>query len=268
MTDGAQQPAGGAGLVAHEVSVALGGRLVLRGVTGVVHPGRLVAVVGPNGAGKSTFLKCCAGLIAPERGTVTLDGMPLPDMARRDLARRIAYLPQDRIVHWPLTVERVVALGRLPHRTFAVAEDATDRNVIADALERMDLTAFAQRPIATLSGGERARVLIARALAQSASAIIADEPTAGLDPAHSLRLFAEFSRLARAGHGVLVALHDLSLAARFADAVIVLKHGACLSNGPPAAAMSNDVMADAFGVGMIVTEVDGLPIIVAAHTRT
>ena len=210
-------------LSAETISVDLGRRTVLKDFSTHIAPGEFVAVVGPNGAGKSTALKALAGLIAPNSGRVLLDGRPLSDFERRDAGRAIAYLPQDRTVHWPLDAAHVVALGRLPHRSFSAAETERDRDAVSSAMQRMDVLQFSQRPIVALSGGERARVLVARALAQEARYLIADEPTAGLDPAHTLHLFQEFARLARQGNAVITALHDLSLALRYASRVILIK---------------------------------------------
>ena len=243
-------------------AVRLGERAVLRDFSTKIAPGEFVAVVGPNGAGKSTALKLMAGLIAPAAGTVTLDGAPLHSMPGKVLAKRIAYLPQDRTVHWPLAAERVVALGRLPHRSFAAGESDGDREAIASAMRRMDVTQFSDRSVATLSGGERARVLVARALAQEAEFLIADEPAAGLDPAHGLALFHEFARLSRDGHGVLTALHDLSLALRFANRVVLLCDGQCLADGQSAQVLTKDNLATAFGIEAIVTVIDGIPVVV------
>lgn len=250
------------------LSVARGDRDVVRDVTFEVAPGELVAVVGANGAGKSTLLKCLAGLLAPKAGVVRWRGERVHDMERRQRARRIAYLPQDRTVHWSLTAERVVALGRLPHREFAAGESDADRAAIDRALRSMDVMQFAQRPIATLSGGEQARVLMARTLAQDADVIIADEPTSGLDPAHALALFNEFRRVAAENRAVIVALHDLSLAARYASRVIVMKKGACIANGPPAQALSTTTLAEAFAIEALVTHVNDIPVILPASPLT
>lgn len=248
-------------LRAERATVKLGGRAVLKDFSTVIGPGEFVAVVGPNGAGKSTALKLMAGLISPETGGVTLDGTPIAEIAAKERAKRLAYLPQDRTVHWPLAAERVVALGRLPHRSFAAGESQRDRDSVAAAMARMDVSQFADRSVTTLSGGERARVLVARALAQEADILIADEPAAGLDPAHVLALFNEFARLSRDGHGVLTALHDLSLALRFATRVILLRDGLCLADGQPAHVLSKQNVARAFGVDAIVTSIDGIPVV-------
>ena len=255
-------------LQARDVSVSLGGRTVLDRLTTSVAPGELVAVVGPNGAGKSTALRMLAGLLRAKSGSVTLDDVPLAAITGRALARRIAYLPQDRAVHWALPAVRVVALGRLPHRSFAAGESATDRAAIDAAMVRMDVAQFADRPVTMLSGGERARVLVARALAQEAQYLIADEPAAGLDPAHALALFEEFARLARDGHGILTALHDLSLALRFATRVILLRDGRCLADGRGAKVLTRENLAAAFAIDAIVTEIDGIPVVLPHATLT
>ena len=257
-----------AGLQADAIDVDLGGRAVLRDFTATIVPGEFVAVVGPNGAGKSTALKALAGLIAPKRGRVTLDGTALGTLPPRDVGRAVAYLPQDRTVHWPLEARRVVALGRLPHRVFSAAESDADKSAIEQAMQRMDVVQLARRPIVALSGGERARVLVARALAQDANYLIADEPTAGLDPAHTLHLFQEFARLAHDGKAVITALHDLSLALRYAKRVILLKDGRCIADGAAARVLTRDLIAQAFGIETIVTAIEGIPIVLPSSPLT
>lgn len=242
-----------------DVRLELGTRVVLDAVDLSIPVGRVTAVVGPNGAGKSTLLRASAGLLAPQSGAITLAGRPHNTFARQDLARAIAYLPQERAVHWPLAARAVVALGRLPH------EDA-DPAAIARALAAMDIDRLADRPISQLSGGERARVLVARALAQEAPLIIADEPTAGLDPAHALALFALFQRLAAEGRTVVVALHDLSLAARFAHYVVLLANGRIAAHGPPDEILTPRHLEPAFGVTVLCANVDGIPIVAPVST--
>lgn len=250
------------------VGVKLGDRKVIESFSGRFTTGEFVAVVGANGAGKSTLLKTLAGLIAPEHGSVSLNGTPIKSLQPREVARAIAYLPQDRTVHWPLDAERVVALGRLPHRSFASAENDTDKAAISAAMQRMDVMPFAQRPIVALSGGERARVLVARALAQQAKFLIADEPTAGLDPAHTLHLFAEFARIAHEGNTIITAIHDLSMALRYAHRVILLERGRCIADGSAEAVLKNELLAQAFGIETIVTKIGGIPVIVPASPLT
>jgi len=240
------------------VRLALGDRVVLDAVDVTLPAGRVTAVVGPNGAGKSTLLRASAGLLAPAAGEITLAGLPLSANAR-DGARAIAYLPQERAVHWPLAARAVVALGRLPH-------DDADPAAIERALAAMDIVHLADRPVSQLSGGERARVLVARALAQEAALLIADEPTAGLDPAHALALFALFRRLAAEGRTVVVALHDLSFAARFAHHIILLADGRVAAAGPPADVLTPQHLEPAFGVTMLCTAVGDMPIVAPVST--
>ncbi len=198
-------------------------------------PGQLTAVIGPNGAGKTTLLKALAGLIAPAAGTCHCStAAPSPRGSRGELARALAYLPQERIVHWALSARCVVGLGRLPHRPLGAGESAADRAAIDAALAAMDVAHLAHRPVLELSGGERARVLVARALAQEPRALLADEPAAGLDPAHQLSLFRHLAALAASGRTVVVALHDLSLAARFCHSVVLVHQGRAVAAGAAA----------------------------------
>ena len=248
-------------LNARGVGVRLGARPVLRGIDLAVTPGEIVAVIGANGAGKSTLLKAMSGLIAPDEGVVTLGGQPLAELDARALGREIAYLPQERAVHWPLTVRRLVALGRLPFRSRVAAPSLEDRDAIEEAMAAMDVTAFADRAVTELSGGERARVLLARALAQRPRFLVADEPTTGLDPAHGLTLFAQFVRMAAEGRAVVVALHDLSLAARYCDRALLLKDGTTLALGAARAVLTPQHLAQAYGVRATVGEIEGRPVV-------
>ena len=203
--------------------------------------GRVTAIVGPNGAGKSTLLQALAGLIA---GPITLDGTALAAMAPRARARAIGYLPQSGDVAWNLSVERLVALGRLPHRTGRAAEDRAAAAAIAD----LALAPLAQRPVGTLSGGERARALLARVLAGEPRWVLADEPLASLDLAHARTLLTHFRALAQGGAGVVLVLHDLAQAMNHADHVIVLNEGRVAAAGLPETALSPAVIARVWGV--------------------
>ncbi len=243
------------------IEVRLGGRRVLDDVSLAVEPGEIVAVIGANGAGKSTLLRVMAGLMAPRAGTVVVGARPLGQLDRCALGRTIAYLPQDRTVHWPLTVRRLVALGRLPFREPIAGPSAEDRDAVEEAMAAMDVTAFAERAVTELSGGERARVLLARALAQRPRFLVADEPTTGLDPAHGLALFAQFVRMAGLRRAVIVALHDLSLAARYCHRVLLLKDGAALAQGTPREVLTPELLARAYGVRATVAEIEGRPVV-------
>lgn len=255
-------------LTATSVGVVLGGSRVLDSVDLALAAGEIVAVVGANGAGKSTLLKVMAGLVAPDAGAVVLDGRPLGAWSVRERARRIAFLPQERRVAWAMSVRSVVALGRLPYRSRLGPRRAEDEAAIAQALAAMDVAGLAERSVDALSGGERARVLIARALAQGAGQLLADEPTAGLDPAHALRLFAHLRQLAGAGRSVLVATHDLSLAARYAHRVLVLAAGRRLALGPPSQVLTAELLALAFGVRAVHTTIGQVPVVVPLEPLT
>ncbi len=250
-------------LEVHAVDVALAGRPILARLSLTAGPGRITGIIGPNGAGKSTLLKAMAGLIPLTSGKASLDGRCVTTFGRAELGRRLAYLPQDRRVHWPLSVANLVALGRLPHTAaMRQADGVTDKAAVEAALRDMDLLALADRSAAELSGGELARALVARALAQQAAVILADEPTAGLDPAHALGLFAVLSRLAADGRTVVIALHDLSLAARFCHDVVLLKDGSTVASGPAADVMVATHLDPAFGARMGVGQVAGYPAII------
>jgi iron complex transport system ATP-binding protein len=237
--------------------VRLGARVVLDDITLDVHAGSLCALVGPNGAGKSTLLRALAGLVPLDGGEVRSAGA-----GSTESAGPVAYLPQDRTVHWDLSVTRVVALGRLAHAGRPATSPQADEQAIDAAMRRMDIRHLAARSIREVSGGERARVLMARALAQETPILLADEPAAGLDPAHQLTLFEHLRALADEGKAVLVALHDLSLALRFADRVVLLHEGRVAGDGPPAETLSRERIASVFGIESRVANVDGIPVLV------
>jgi iron complex transport system ATP-binding protein len=245
-------------LEARNLCVSLKGRQVLQGVALAAEPGQLTAVIGANGAGKTTLLRAVAGLIPITSGEIRLGVSPLGAWARADLARCLAYLPQERTVHWALSARNVVALGRLPHQTLGQRETAADGAAIEAAITTMDIAALIARPILELSGGEKARVLLARALAQEPQVLIADEPVAGLDPAHQLALFHHLTAVAARGRSVLVALHDLSLAARFCHKIVLLKAGRGLAAGAPADVLTREHLAQAYGIRAEYRTIDGV----------
>jgi len=249
-------------LEAGDIVLNYGERPVLRGVSIQLRPGEIVALVGANGAGKSSLLKTLAGLVMPTRGRVTLDGQPLASIERNTLSRQIAYLPQERTVHWPLSVRQLVALGRLPHRHLLTGPTRRDAEAVERAMLATGVQDLADRPAFELSGGERARVLLARAIAQEATYMIADEPSAGLDPAHELTLFERLAEISATGRGIIVALHDLSLAARFCHRAILLQHGTMLAAGRPDEVLTPGRLAAGFGIRATVVQVEGAPIIV------
>ena len=226
-------------LAVRHLSVRLGGGEVLAAVSAALAPGTVTAICGPNGAGKSTLLAAMAGLIAPSSGAVELDAAPLP--AGRGRARRIGYLPQAGEIAWDLSVAALAGLGRLPHGDRGEAP-------VAAALAAVGLSGFAGRPVSTLSGGERARALLARVLAGEPQWILADEPLAALDLAHQLALLAHLRAAAKRGAGVVLVLHDLALAMNHADRVLVLDRGTLAADGAPERALAAGVIARVWGV--------------------
>jgi iron complex transport system ATP-binding protein len=242
--------------------VALGGHMVVDDVSLAIERGRMAALVGPNGAGKTTLLRALVGL-APMDGVVRLDGEAVAALSIRERARRFAYLPQGQSVHWPLPVRDIVALGRYPHGAADPADLAPrDTAAIARAMAATDVAGLADRRVVELSGGERGRVLLARVLAVEAPVILADEPTASLDPRHQIEVMRVLAAAARAGAVVVVVTHDLGLAARFSDVVIVMKDGRVVADGPPRCAFKPEVLADVFRVGAFRDECDGEPVMV------
>lgn len=255
-------------MAAEQLTVSLGSREVVRGVDLEIRGGEIVAVIGANGAGKSTLLKALAGLQRPTSGRVLVDGFDIAALDSRVRARRIAYLPQSRTLAWPMSVARVVALGRMPHTVAGAPLAAGDREAIDKALAAMDLGGLAERPASTLSGGELARVLLARTLAQEAPLLIADEPTAGLDMAHVLQLFTHLRQLAAEGRAVIVAVHDLSLALRFCERSVLLSGARVLASGTSREVITQANLATAFGVAARIATFDDVSIVLPERTLT
>ena len=230
------------------LSVALSRRTVVQGVDATLSPGTLIGVIGPNGAGKSTLVRAMLGLVPPLAGRVAVDDRPVATIPPRDLARAIAHLPQGQILHWPLAVERLVGLGRLPHLGPLSRLGRDDRAAVQDAMRRADIMPLADRIATELSGGERARVMLARALAVGARGLVADEPLASLDPGHQIDVMRLLSREARRGALVVVVLHDLTMAARYCDRLLLLDRGRLVADGDPAAILTQDRLRAVYGI--------------------
>jgi iron complex transport system ATP-binding protein len=234
-------------LAVRSLTIAREGQAILESVSFSAQAGEFIAVVGPNGAGKTTLLRALAGVERPQSGAVLVDGVEPSLLPPRRRARALAYLPQARQIHWSMTAETVASLGRFaygaPHRL-----GAHDRAAVARALAAADAHRFRERTMTTLSGGEQARIHVARALAAETPFLIADEPTAALDLRHALGIMALLRAKAAEGGLAVAALHDLALARRFSTRVLVLDRGRLAADGPPAAALAGPIIETVFGV--------------------
>jgi iron complex transport system ATP-binding protein len=255
----------GAILKVDGLDVTLGGRRVVSGAAFSMTHGELIAVVGPNGAGKTTLLRAVAGLV-PAKGSIEINGVAIARVSRAERARRIAYLPQGQMFHWPLSVADIVALGRLPRGAGADLSTA-DREAVVRAMNATGIAAHAARPVTTLSGGERARVALARVLATEAPLILADEPTASLDPRYQLVVVDILRRHASAGGAVLAVFHDLGLAARQADRVLVIDGGRIVADGAPRDVLTKARLAETFGVNAQVVTLLDAPVVIPWSVR-
>ena len=229
--------------------LSVDGLTVMRGTCPVVDTvrfeigaGEVVGLIGPNGAGKTTLMRGALGLL-PSTGASSVAALP-----QRERAKAAAWLPQAREIAWPVTVETLVGLGRSPYLAGGRRLSADDENIVADALAQMGLEGFAGRDATQLSGGEQARVLIARVLAQRTPLILADEPVAGLDPAHQFSLMRVFADLAATGTAVLVSMHDLSLAAQYCTRLLMMDRGKLIADGTPRDVLSDKLLRDVFHV--------------------
>jgi iron complex transport system ATP-binding protein len=250
-------------VAAHGVVVELGGARILHGVDLDVAPGEWVTVIGPNGAGKSTLLRAVGGLLAVASGSITLFGTALPKLKRRDRARLVATVPQSPVVPPGLSVFDYVLLGRTPYVPPLGRESARDLDAVRVVLHRLDLAAFAERPLETLSGGERQRVFLARALAQGATLVLLDEPTTALDIGHQQDVLELVDELRR-DHGLTVVstMHDLSIAGEYADRMVMLAQGRVAAAGAPAEVLTEELLAKHYRARVRILPGDHGPLVV------
>lgn len=251
---------GGAAIRASAVTVALDRRTVLDDVSLDVMPGEVLALVGPNGAGKSMLLSVLSGERVPASGTVTVDNRDIRSFSPLELARRRSVLTQDNSLSFPFRVIDVITMGRAPW--IRTAESARDSEAIASASTRADVAHLAGRRFTELSGGERARVSLARVLAQDTPIVFLDEPTAALDLRHQEDVLRIARDLARAGRAVVVVVHDLSLAGAVADRVVLLSSGRLVAAGAPSSVLTAETIAAVYGLAVRVVDVDGRPLVV------
>lgn len=255
-------------LEARNISIRRTGHWILDDISLTLVPGEVLAVVGPNGSGKSTLLRALAGIWNVNEGSVALDGRRLEQLSRKTIARKIAFVPQEQRTEFAFTVEEFVAMGRYPHRGRFAPETVHDRQVVENALERTDIAHLRRRAVTTLSGGEHQRVLIARSLAVEPEFILLDEPTANLDVEHTLQVLEICRFLARDGHGVALATHDLNSVARSATSVVLLENGHMAQCGAREQVLTPENIERTFGVRAEVLSGQNGQSVYVFHSRT
>ncbi len=239
------------------------GATLLKSVSFALGNGEIIGLVGGNGAGKSTLLKLLAGITQPSSGALTLQNKPLDSYSAQTRSQNIAYIAQQTNCAWPLTVYQTVAMGRIPHGVAMHKMKDRDALIVDQALKACRIDFLKDRMVGTLSGGEAARVWLARALATGAPILLADEPTAGLDMHYQLMFMELLQSWRQEGKGAIVAIHDLSLAARFCDKLLVLTHGAVAGFDAPDALIQSNLLSRAFGVKLHHMMIDGVPVLSA-----
>ena len=255
------------GVSCRAVTARYNGTQVLDGVDLDVGPGEWLVVVGPNGAGKTTLLRALAGVV-PAGGDIVLNGRRLAEMRRREVAARVAVVPQTPVIPEGVTVFDYVMLGRTPYIAYWAMEGPVDRARVTTVLERLDLAAFADRPVSSMSGGERQRAVLARALAQDASILLLDEPTTALDLGHQQQVLELVDRLrGESGLVVISTMHDLTFAAQFGDRVMLLVNGAVVSDGPPAQVLRAQLVSEHFGAAVRVFDGPDGPVVLPIRIR-
>jgi len=235
-------------LQAEKLHVELDGFTVLEDVSFSLAKGEIVGLVGPNGSGKTTLLKTLIGALKPQGGFVEILGKPARDFSTQELARQLGYLPQEAEVHWPLAVERIVALGRVPFLMPWEDLKNSDENIIEDAMRATDTLHLKRRRVDHLAGGEKVLVMIARLLAGEPKILLADEPVQGLDPSHALQVMELLRGVVAGGRGVLVVLHDLALASRFCDRILLLHRGKIAASGRPEEVLSPEHLKTSYHI--------------------
>lgn len=243
-------------LSVNELQLSFGQSSILSEVSFEAERGEFIGLIGPNGAGKTSLLKAVLGLIA-SKGQLWLENRDLRNLTNQEKARLLAYLPQEREVAWPVAVKTLVSFARTALKPVFEGQNDEDIKIVEAAMRRMDVTRFCDRVVSELSGGEKARVLIARVLAQNTPIILADEPVAGLDPAHQLGLMEIFASLAAEGRTVIASMHELSLAAGYCTRLLVLDQGRVVADGPPIEVLSEELLRSVYGINAQLLDVGG-----------
>ena len=240
---------------------------ILNEVSVTFGPEELVGVIGPNGAGKTTLLKSLLGLLKPSSGDITLDEKTLGSWSRIDIAKRIGYLAQGAPCHWPMTVERIVEIGCSPHSLPLWGIDAEDRKIVENALRLTGISHLRDRIVTSLSGGERTLVMIARCLAGRSGLLLADEPVTGLDPRHQIEIIETLLSSISDKTGVVMVLHDLSLAARYCTRLILINNGRVAAEGNPASVLTSENLSEVYGIDASLRKIDGQSLVVCKDVK-
>ncbi|MBT5074234.1 MAG: ABC transporter ATP-binding protein [Kordiimonadaceae bacterium] len=232
----------------NNLNVTLEENRILSDVSFEVPSGKLVGLIGPNGAGKSILIKSILGLIDGASGDISLDGKDINSWSIKERAQKISYAAQGAPVHWPLTVGHLVSLGRIPHLSPWQSTSTLDQTLTLDAMKKTDVDHLVSRSTTTLSGGERARAMLARAIVTGCEFLLADEPIEALDPYHQMKIMDILKELAETGHGVLLVLHDVNFAQKYCDELILLNEGQIISKGLPEDVLSDENLLKAYQV--------------------
>lgn len=250
---------------AEDISFSFGDTPVLESVSLTVAKGELVGLIGPNGAGKTTFLRLISGVLTPSQGTVTLDGDLLESLSTHEVGKRLAVVPQQTELSFDFSIRDVITMGRHPYQGRLERLQSADRTMVDQAMEQTETAYLADRPFSAISGGERKRVLIARAIAQDTPALLVDEPTASLDINHQVSVFELLRSLVSQDKAILAAVHDLNLAARYCDRLVLLADGQIQASGTAESVLQSDRLRQAYGIDTSIEEnpVTETPMVVA-----
>lgn len=250
---------------AEDISFSFGDTPVLESVSLAVTEGELVGLIGPNGAGKTTFLRLISGVLTPSQGTVTLDGDALDSLSTHEVGQRVAVVPQQTELSFDFSIRDVITMGRHPYQGRLERLQSADRSMVDRAMEQTETAYLADRPFSAISGGERKRVLIARAIAQDTPALLVDEPTASLDINHQVSVFELLRSLVAQDKAILAAVHDLNLAARYCDRLVLLAEGQIQASGTAESVLQSDRLRQAYGIDTSIEEnpVTETPMVVA-----